>query len=100
MFLHLMLAMIAVIAVGWLFNTLIRVPGNVKSIVNVVLALILVGIALELVNVYIPMAGSIKVILNIVVVVATCIKVFQAVGLWDPVVRMWSSFTTKHQISQ
>ena len=99
MFLHLMLAIVIVAAAGWLFNTLVRVPGNVKPIVNLVLALILVGIALEVVNTYIPMAESIRVILNIVVVVATCVKVLQAVGLWDQVLRMWSSLTTKHQVS-
>jgi predicted membrane protein len=98
--LHLVLAVIIVAVVGWLINTLIPVPGNVKPILNVVLALILVGIALELINTYIPMAESIKAILNVVVVVATCVRVLQAVGLWDRVLRMWSSLTTKHQVSQ
>jgi len=59
-----------------------------------------VGIALELINVYVPMAGSIKVILNIVVVVATCVGVFKALGLWGRIVRMWHDLTTRHQISQ
>jgi hypothetical protein len=98
--LHLVLALFIVAVVGWLVNTLIRVPGNVKPILNIVLALIVVGIALEIVNTCIPMAGSIKAILNIVVVVATCVQVFKAVGLWDRVLQMWSSLTTKHQISQ
>jgi undecaprenyl pyrophosphate phosphatase UppP len=98
--LQLALALIVVAVVGWLINTVITVPGNVKPIVNVVLALILVGIALELINTYIPMAGSIKAILNVVVVVATCVGVFQAFGLWNRMLRMWTSFTTKHQISE
>src|SRR5579863_5558722 len=98
--LQLALALIVVAVVGWLINTVITVPGNVKPILNVVLALIVVGIALELINTYIPMAGSIKAILNAVVVVATCVRVFQAVGLWNRVLRMWTSLTRKHQISE
>ena len=98
--LQLVLALMVVAVVGWLINTRIAVPANVKPIVNVVMALIVVGIALELINTYIPMAGSIKVILNVVVVVATCVGVCQAVGLWDRLLRMWSNFTTKHQISE
>lgn len=76
------------------------IRGNIKPILNVVLGLILLGIALELVNTYIPMAGSVKVILNVVVVVATCVRVLQAVGLWNQVLRLWSSLTTKRQASQ
>jgi hypothetical protein len=98
--LHLALALIAVALVGWLANTIVPLPGNIKPILNVVLALIVVGIALELINVYVPMAGSIKVILNIVVVVATCVGVFKALGLWDRIVGMWHDLTTRHQISQ
>jgi predicted membrane protein len=67
---------------------------------NVVLVLVVVGIALGLINTYVPMAGSIKAILNVVVVVARCVRVIKAVGLWPRVVQLWSSFTTKHQISQ
>jgi signal transduction histidine kinase len=37
---------------------------------------------LYLVNRYIPMASSIKTILNVVVVVAVCVWVLQATGLW------------------
>lgn len=69
----------------------------IALILNVVLTLIVVGIALELINTYVPMAASIKAILNIVVVVATCIYVLQAVGLWDKIVRMWRSFAARHQ---
>jgi undecaprenyl pyrophosphate phosphatase UppP len=98
--LQLVLALIVVAVVGWLINTLNPLPGNVKPILNVVLALIVVGIALELINTYIPMAGSIKAILNVVVVVATCVRVFQALGLWNRMLRMWASLTTKHQISE
>jgi hypothetical protein len=43
--------------------------------------------ALWLINSYIPMASSIKTILNVVVVVAVCVWVLQAVGLWDDVTR-------------
>jgi len=54
-------------------------------LLNLVVVLVVVGVLLYLVNSYIPMAGSIKTILNIVVVVAVCVWVLQAVGLWGPV---------------
>ncbi len=64
---------------------------TIKKFVAVVLGLIIVGIGLWLINTYVPMAGSIKAILNIVVVVATCVGVLQAFGLWEPVVRTWNN---------
>jgi predicted membrane protein len=54
-------------------------------LVNLVIALIVVGFLLWAINRFIPMASSIKTILNIVVVVAVCIWVLQATGLWGPV---------------
>jgi predicted membrane protein len=54
-------------------------------LLNLVIALIVVGVALYLINRYIPMASSIKTILNVVVVVAVCVWVLQAVGLWSNV---------------
>lgn len=54
-------------------------------LVNLVVVLIIVGVALYLINRYIPMASSIKSILNIVVVVAVCVWVLQAVGMWGSV---------------
>jgi len=54
-------------------------------LINLVLVLIVVGMALYLINRYIPMASSIKAILNVVVVVAVCVWVLQAVGLWTTV---------------
>ena len=56
-------------------------------LVNLVVALIVVGMALWLINRFIPMASSIKTILNVVVVVAVCVWVLQAVGLWGDVSR-------------
>jgi predicted membrane protein len=53
-------------------------------LINLVIALIVVGMLLWLVNRYIPMAASIKTILNVVVVVAVCVWVLQATGLWGP----------------
>jgi predicted membrane protein len=73
------------------------VPGSITKIMKVVMALIVVGVLLWLVNTYVPMAGSIRAILNIVVVVATCVLVLQAVGLWSSVVRLWTDLT--HRIS-
>jgi len=56
-------------------------------LIYVVLALIVVGMVLWLINTYIPMAGSIKAILNVVVVVAVCIWLLQAFGLWQTVLN-------------
>jgi len=54
-------------------------------LLNLVVILIIVGVGLYLINRYIPMASSIKTILNIVVVVAVCVWVLQATGLWGSV---------------
>ena len=54
-------------------------------LINLVFALILIVVALWLINRFIPMAASIKTILNVVVVVAVCVWVLQAVGLWGDV---------------
>ena len=51
-------------------------------LLTIVITLIVIGVALWLVNTYIPMASSIKTILNIVVVLAVCVWVLKAVGLW------------------
>jgi predicted membrane protein len=51
-------------------------------LLSIVVALIVVGVALWLINSYVPMASSIKTILNVVVVVAVCVWVLQAAGLW------------------
>ena len=64
-------------------------------LVYIVLVLLIVGMGLWLINNYIPMAGSIKTILNVVVVIATCVGVLQAVGLWNPTVRLWSNLTNR-----
>jgi predicted membrane protein len=55
-------------------------------LVYIVLVLIVVGMALWLINSYIPMAGSIKTILNVVVIVAVCVWVLKAAGLWTQVI--------------
>jgi hypothetical protein len=54
-------------------------------LLNIVVMLIIVGVALYLVNRFIPMASSIKSILNLVVVIAVCVWVLQAFGLWATV---------------
>jgi predicted membrane protein len=54
-------------------------------LLNLVVVLIVVGVGLYLINRYIPMASSIKTILNVVVVVAVCVWLLQAVGLWSSV---------------
>jgi undecaprenyl pyrophosphate phosphatase UppP len=67
---------------GFKLQEQILKEGNNMPLVNLVIALIVVGVALWLINRFIPMASSIKTILNIVVVVAVCIWVLQAVGIW------------------
>lgn len=89
--LDLVSALIVVAIIAWVVNTRLPVTGSIKAIVNVVMALLVVGMVLWLINSYIPMAGSIKAILNIVVVVATCVGVLQAVGLWGEVIKLWSN---------
>jgi predicted membrane protein len=84
-------ALVIVGVVLWLLNAYVPLGAGIKKMANVVLGLIVVGILLWLINTYIPMAGSIKAILNIVVVIATCVGVLQAVGLWGDVVRMWNN---------
>ena len=54
-------------------------------LINLVLALIIVGVGLWMINRFIPMASSIKTILNVVVVVAVCVWVLEAVGLWGEI---------------
>jgi len=56
-------------------------------LIYVVLALIVVGMVLWLINTYIPMAGSIKAILNVIVVIALCVWLLQAFGLWQTVLN-------------
>ncbi len=56
-------------------------------LIYIVLVLIVVGMALWLINTYIPMAGSIKAILNAVIVIAVCVWVLKAAGLWTQVLN-------------
>jgi predicted membrane protein len=83
-------ALIMVIIIAWLVNSYVTVPKNINTVLNIVLGLIVVGMGLWLINTYIPMAGSIKAILNIVVVLATCVGILQALGLWSRVVSLWN----------
>jgi len=56
-------------------------------LIYIVLVLMLVGMGLWLINRYVPMAGSIKTILNAVVVIAVCVWVLKAAGLWTQVLN-------------
>ena len=94
-FIYLLVALTVVGIVARVINRDIPMAENIKTILNVVLALMVVGMALWLINTYVPMAGSIKAILNLVVVLATCVGVLQAVGLWSGAVRLWSGFTSR-----
>jgi predicted membrane protein len=85
-------ALVAIALVAILANTRAAIPAGIRLMANIVLALVVVGITLWLINSYVPMAASIKAILNIVVVVATCVGVLKATGLWDQLVSMWDRF--------
>ena len=89
--LYLIVALIVVGIVALAINRYVTVPRNIRTLLNIVLALIVVGMGLWLINTYVPMAGSIKAILNIVVVLASCVGVLQALGLWTSVVSLWSN---------
>ena len=52
------------------------------NLLDVVMTLIIVGVGLWVINSYIPMASSIKKILNAVVIVAVCVWLLRASGLW------------------
>lgn len=52
------------------------------SLLTIVIALIVVGLLLWLVNTQIPMDATIKRILNIVVIIAVCIWLLKAFGLF------------------
>jgi predicted membrane protein len=93
--LYVVLALIIVAVASWLINIYLPTEGTIKPILNIVLALLVVGMLLWLINSYVPMAGSIKAILNIVVVVATCVRVLQAFGLWANVVSAWGKLTNR-----
>jgi predicted membrane protein len=80
---------VVVAILAQLVNKYIPMPKNIKRIANVVLGLIVVGMVLWLINTYVPTAESIRAILNVVVVIASCVGVLQAVGLWSDVVRLW-----------
>ena len=99
--LYFIAALVFISAVFWFANTYSPLEGNIRAVVNVVLALIIVGMGLWLINNYIPMAGSIKAILNIVVVLATCVGVLQALGLWSQTVGLWRGFREKsHHLTE
>jgi hypothetical protein len=91
--LYFVLALVSVGAVWQIVNTRVSLPASTKTILNVVFGLILIGMVLWFINTYIPMAGSIRAILNIVVVVATCVRVLQALGLWSQITRLWGNVT-------
>jgi predicted membrane protein len=94
--LYLVLSLIVVGAVAWVVNTYVPIPEKIRPVLNVVLALLVVGMALWLINTYVPMAESIKTILNFVVIVATCVLVLQALGLWNQVVKIWTNIISHH----
>jgi len=96
-FIDLAVALAVVAILVWLVNSRLPLSPNVREMLNVVMGLIVIGILLWLVNTYVPMAGSIKGLLNIVVLVASCVWVLKAFGLWGGVVRAWHNLTTHRE---
>jgi predicted membrane protein len=91
--LYVALALLLVAVAAKVINSYLPMDGSSKGTANIVLTLLVVGMALWLINTFVPMAGSIKAILNIVVVAAVCVRVLQAFGLWEGVVRAWRQLT-------
>ena len=89
-FFQAVLALIVLVVLGWMTDRYVPADGKTRTILGVVFILIVVGIGLWLVNTYIPMANSIKAILNILVVVATCVYVLRATGVWIFIERTWN----------
>ena len=95
-FIYMDVALVLVAIIATAINRHATAPSRIRTVINVVMGLIVVGIALWLINMYVPMAGIIKAILNIVVVVATCVGVLQAFGLWGQITGYWRDFTHRH----
>jgi predicted membrane protein len=64
-----------------------REKEDKMPLVYIVLVLMAVGMLLWAINNYVPMAHSIKRLLNAVVVIAVCIWILNAVGLWQHVLN-------------
>jgi hypothetical protein len=92
-FIDILVALVIVAVLAWISRIYIPSSSGVRGIVDVVLGLIIVGMLLWLVNSYVPMAGSIKGLLNIVVLIACCVWVLKAFGLWDQLVRFTHDLT-------
>jgi predicted membrane protein len=95
-FIHLLWALVAVGIVATLAMTRAAVPVTIRSTAGIVLALLIVGIVLWLINTYVPMAHSINVILNVVVVIATCVGILRATGLWPELTGAWERLKSRH----
>lgn len=100
LFAEVVLALAMVGIVAWFLNSPTAITGPVRRVLNVVLMLIIVGVALWTIDTYVPMAPGIRAILNIVVLVATCVGVLQAFGIWRAFVKFWAdvreNITTHH----
>lgn len=83
-------ALILLVILAWMTDRYVPAEGKTRTVLGLVFILIVVGIGLWLINTYIPMARSIKAILNILVVVATCVFVLKATGVWIFVERTWN----------
>ena len=93
---QIIVALVLVAFVAWLANVYLPASESTRKVVNVVVSLIVVGMILWAINAYIPMARSIKAILNVVVVIAMCVRVLQALGLWEWTVQLWHNLTRHH----
>jgi thiol:disulfide interchange protein len=83
-------ALILLAILAWTMDRFVPAEGKTRTVLGLVIALIVVGIGLWLINTYVPMAESIKAILNILVVVAMCVYVLKATGVWVFVEETWN----------
>ena len=93
-------AIILLVILAWMMDRYVPADGETRTVLGLVLTLIVVGIGLWLTNSYIPMAKSIKAILNILVVVATCVFVLKATGVWIFIERTWNRLMERRAVSR
>jgi uncharacterized BrkB/YihY/UPF0761 family membrane protein len=93
-------ALIILVILAWMMDRYVPAEGKTRTVLGLVFTLIVVGIGLWLINTYIPMANSIKAILNILVVVAMCIYILKATGVWIFIERTWNKLMERRAVSR
>jgi uncharacterized BrkB/YihY/UPF0761 family membrane protein len=93
-------AIVLLVILAWIVDRYVPAEGKTRTVLGLVFTLIVVGIGLWLINTYVPMAESIKAILNILVVVATCVYVLKATGMWVFIETTWNGMMERRADSR